>query len=125
MAVVSEDGAKRRGEFLYNAGRGTNFVDTECWVEAAEGIRGIVRILLISTANNAGSIVPLPLGLACVAAATERAGHHVRLLALGSDADCENDVRKAIKQFAPDVIGVSVRNIDDQSMQLPHFLSVA
>jgi radical SAM superfamily enzyme YgiQ (UPF0313 family) len=81
-----------------------------------------VRILLISTANNAGSIVPLPLGLACVAAATERAGHHVRLLALGSDADCENDVRKAIKQFAPDVIGVSVRNIDDQNMQLPHFL---
>jgi len=81
-----------------------------------------VRILLISAANDAGSIVPLPLGLACVAAATERAGHHVRLLALGSDADCENDVRKAIKQFAPDVIGVSVRNIDDQNMQSPHFL---
>ena len=81
-----------------------------------------MRILLISAANDAGSIVPLPLGLACVAAATERAGHHVRLLALGSDADCENDVRKAIKQFAPDVIGVSVRNIDDQNMQSPHFL---
>jgi hypothetical protein len=81
-----------------------------------------VRILLISAANDAGSVVPLPLGLACVAAATERARHHVRLLALGLDADCENDVRKAIKQFAPDVIGVSVRNIDDQNMQSPHFL---
>jgi hypothetical protein len=46
----------------------------------------------------------------------------VRLLALGPDADCETDVRKAIKQFAPDVIGVSVRNIDDQNMQSPHFL---
>jgi len=81
-----------------------------------------VRILLISAANDAGSIVPLPLGLACVAAATERAGHRVRLLALGSDADCENDVRRAIKQFAPDVIGISVRNIDDQNMQSPRFL---
>ncbi|MFY9912806.1 MAG: radical SAM protein [Candidatus Sulfotelmatobacter sp.] len=81
-----------------------------------------MRILLISAANDAGSIVPLPLGLACVAAATERAGHCVRLLALGPDADCENDVRKSIKQFAPDVIGVSVRNIDDQNMQSPRFL---
>ncbi len=66
--------------------------------------------------------MPLPLGLACVAAATERAGHCVRLLVLGSDADCENDVRQAIGQFAPDVIGVSVRNIDDQNMQSPRFL---
>ncbi|MGD1082793.1 MAG: radical SAM protein [Candidatus Sulfotelmatobacter sp.] len=81
-----------------------------------------MRILLISAANDAGSIAPLPLGLASVAAATERAGHCVRLLPLGSDADCESDVRKAIKQFAPDVIGVSVRNIDDQNMQSPHFL---
>ena len=61
-----------------------------------------MRILLISAANDAGSIVPLPLGLACVAAATERAGHHVRLLALGSDADCENDVRKAAVPESPE-----------------------
>jgi radical SAM superfamily enzyme YgiQ (UPF0313 family) len=81
-----------------------------------------VRILLISAANDAGSIVPLPLGLACVAAATERAGHHVRSLALGPDADGEKEVREAIEQLSPDVIGVSVRNIDDQTMQSPHFL---
>jgi hypothetical protein len=81
-----------------------------------------VRILLISAANDAGSIVPLTLGLACVAAATERAGHCVRLLALGSDANFEREVRQAVGQFAPDVIGVSVRNIDDQNMQSPRFL---
>lgn len=67
-------------------------------------------------------MVPLPLGLACVAAATERAGHHVRLLFLGSDADCEKEVREAIEQLSPDVIGVSVRNVDDQNMQSPRFL---
>lgn len=82
----------------------------------------MVRILLISAANHAGSTTPLPLGLACVAEATERAGHQVQLLALRSDADCDNDVRQAIGQFAPDVIGVSVRNIDDQNMQSPCFL---
>ena len=81
-----------------------------------------MRILLISAANDAGSIVPLPLGLACVAAATERAGHCVRLLALCSDADCETEILQGINQVSPDVIGVSVRNIDDQDMQSPRFL---
>ena len=81
-----------------------------------------MRILLISAANDAGSMVPLPLGLACVAAATERAGHRVQLLALGPDADCETEVRRAIEKFLPDVIGISVRNIDDQNMQSPRFL---
>ncbi len=81
-----------------------------------------MRILLISVANNAGSMAALPLGLACVAAATERAGHQVTMLAMDSDADCEIDVRQAIQRFLPDVIGVSVRNIDDQNMQMPHFL---
>jgi radical SAM superfamily enzyme YgiQ (UPF0313 family) len=67
-------------------------------------------------------MVPLPLGLACVAGATEKAGHHVRLLALGSDADCETEIRQAIQQLSPNVVGVSVRNIDDQNMQCPRFL---
>ena len=81
-----------------------------------------MRILLISAANDAGSMVPLPLGLACVATATEQADHRVRLLALRPDADCEKEVREAIEQLSPDVIGVSVRNIDDQNMQSPRFL---
>ncbi len=81
-----------------------------------------MRILLISAANDAGSMVPLPLGLACVAAATERAGHCVRLLALGSDDNCESGIRQVMDRFSPDVIGVSVRNIDDQNMQSPRFL---
>lgn len=81
-----------------------------------------MRVLLISAANDAGSVVPLPLGLACVAAASERAGHQVQLLALGPDADSKTGVRRAIERLAPDVIGISVRNIDDQNMQSPRFL---
>lgn len=42
-----------------------------------------MRVLFISAANDAGSMTPLPLGLACVAGATECAGHEMRLLTLG------------------------------------------
>jgi radical SAM superfamily enzyme YgiQ (UPF0313 family) len=81
-----------------------------------------MRVLLISAASDAGEMKPLPLGLACVAAATEMTGHDVHLLALDSAADCEARVGQAIDQFAPDVIGLTVRNIDDQSMQSTRFL---
>ncbi len=81
-----------------------------------------MRVLLISAANDAGSMVPLPLGLACVAAAAERAGHNVRLVELGADADYDTRIREAIREVAPEVIGVSVRNIDNQNMQSPRFL---
>jgi radical SAM superfamily enzyme YgiQ (UPF0313 family) len=46
----------------------------------------------------------------------------VQLLALRSDANCETEILQGINQVSPDVIGVSVRNIDDQNMQLPRFL---
>jgi radical SAM superfamily enzyme YgiQ (UPF0313 family) len=64
----------------------------------------------------------LPLGLACVAAATEKAGHEVRLWARTSTTDWESAIRERIGEFRPDVIGISVRNIDDQNMQAPRFL---
>lgn len=63
-----------------------------------------------------------PLGLACVASATERAGHTVRLI----DMLCHDDpfaaLDDAIREVRPHVIGVSVRNIDDQRMEGPGFL---
>ena len=81
-----------------------------------------MRALLISAATDAGAIKPLPLGLACVAAATELAGHEVRLLALDAGAAWQTDLRRALQALSPDVIGLSVRNIDDQNRQSPRFL---
>jgi radical SAM superfamily enzyme YgiQ (UPF0313 family) len=63
-----------------------------------------------------------PLGLACVAAATEKAGHDVRLLDLMDPREPGEALEKAIAEFNPDVIGVSVRNIDDQTMRDTKFL---
>jgi radical SAM superfamily enzyme YgiQ (UPF0313 family) len=64
----------------------------------------------------------LPLGLACVAAATGNAGNEVALLNLMFESDPKLGIRTSIEDFRPDVIGLSVRNIDDQNMQRPQFL---
>ena len=58
----------------------------------------------------------LPLGLACVAAATGSAGHQVNLIDLTSKKDSRDVVRAAIKTFHPEIIAIGVRNIDDQKM---------
>lgn len=81
-----------------------------------------MRVLLLSVANDAGSMTPLPLGLACVAQATEASGHELQLLSMSANANWEKGVRQAVEQFSPEVIGLSVRNIDDQNMQSPRFL---
>jgi radical SAM superfamily enzyme YgiQ (UPF0313 family) len=62
-----------------------------------------------------------PLGLACVAAATQGAGHDVNLLDLIEAKDPTAALKQAVREFNPDVIGISVRNIDDQSMENTQF----
>ena len=81
-----------------------------------------MRVLLISANTETINMVPLPLGLNCVAVAARNAGHDVRLLDLMGNADIRQIIRDAIQGSRPDVIGISVRNIDDQSMAEPRFL---
>jgi radical SAM superfamily enzyme YgiQ (UPF0313 family) len=82
-----------------------------------------MRVLLISgNQETSGGKTPLPLGLACVAAATTKAGFEVRFLDLLSTPKWKSATRNAIAALHPDVIGVSVRNIDDQTMSNPRFL---
>lgn len=58
----------------------------------------------------------LPLGIGCVAEATRQAGHKIRLLDLLARENSELAIKEAIRSFSPDVIGISIRNIDDQKM---------
>jgi radical SAM superfamily enzyme YgiQ (UPF0313 family) len=67
-------------------------------------------------------MLSLPLGLACVGAATQKAGHNVVLLDLMFESNPEQAISKMIADFRPDVIGVSVRNIDNQDMTHAQFL---
>ena len=81
-----------------------------------------MKVLLISGNREDADIRVPALGLACIAAASENAGHAVRLLDLLLEADPQSAAKKAVDSFSPEVIGVSVRNIDDQRMRNPRFL---
>jgi radical SAM superfamily enzyme YgiQ (UPF0313 family) len=74
------------------------------------------RVLLISANREDVNMATWPLGAASVAAATSKAGHDLRLLDLMQAPDPHLAVEQAIREFNPEVIGISVRNIDDQSM---------
>jgi radical SAM superfamily enzyme YgiQ (UPF0313 family) len=80
-----------------------------------------MRVLFISV-NTEINMPTLPLGLACVATATQKAGHQVKLIDLLSQKDSSVVIRESIEVFHPDIIGISVRNIDDQSMVDTQFL---
>jgi radical SAM superfamily enzyme YgiQ (UPF0313 family) len=80
------------------------------------------RVLLVSANREEVNMAAWPLGLACVAAATIRAGHDVRVLDLLCHRDPLAALDAAIREAKPDVIGVSVRNIDDQRMENVNFL---
>jgi radical SAM superfamily enzyme YgiQ (UPF0313 family) len=81
-----------------------------------------MRVLLISSNTERISMVTIPLGLGLVAAATRRAGHEVTLLDLLNEKDPAAAVRRAVEAARPEVIGISVRNIDDQTRDSPRFL---
>lgn len=63
-----------------------------------------------------------PLGLELVATATRRAGHDVTFLDLLSEPEPLLAVQRVLAASAPAVIGISVRNIDDQDMRTQRFL---
>ena len=81
-----------------------------------------MRVLLVSANTETISMPTLPLGLASVAAATRKAGHEAAVLNLMFEGDPKLGIRKSIEDFRPDLIGISVRNIDDQNMPQPRFL---
>jgi radical SAM superfamily enzyme YgiQ (UPF0313 family) len=81
-----------------------------------------MRVLLIAANTEKINVLPLPLGLHYVAAATEDKGHDVLTLDLMIHVDFRLTISETIKSFRPDVIGISIRNIDDQVMHGARFL---
>lgn len=93
------------------------------WLPLLEaGQENKMRVLLLSGNREDVDIRVPALGLACVAAATEIAGHDIHVLDLMTTATPREAVENCIEQFRPEVIGLSVRNIDDQRMQNTRFL---
>ncbi len=81
-----------------------------------------MRVLLISPYSVEINMPTLPLGLACVAEATQRADHDVQILDLLNEKDTQSILKDNIENFHPDFIGISVRNIDDQSSDQTKFM---
>ena len=80
------------------------------------------RVLLISANRERAPQPVVPNGVACVASALEAAGHDVRVLDLCFTRDPESAARQAVRRMMPDVIGVSVRNLDNSdSIALRHY----
>ncbi len=81
-----------------------------------------MNVLLISANTERINLPTLPVGLGAVTASVRRAGHQAALLDLLTHKDPCAAIEQATRERCPDVIGISVRNIDDQCMQQPRFL---
>ena len=88
-----------------------------------------MRVLVVS-ANQERSPDPVaPLGACYVATATAERGHAVELLDLCFSEDVQQDVGAAVRAHRPEVIGLSLRNVDncawpDTVSYLPHYRRV-
>ncbi len=81
-----------------------------------------MRVLLISANTEQINMPVLPLGLAYIAAALDEHGHRVKMLNLMLKTNTQKALHETIDKFKPEIIGISVRNIDDQNMENPKFL---
>ena len=80
-----------------------------------------MRVLIINS-NRERSPWPVPpVGACAVASGAEQAAHQVRFLDLCFVRRVEARVASEIEHFRPEIIGISVRNIDNVDWQAPRF----
>ena len=78
-----------------------------------------MNILIVITNRYCGPVPVIPIGACLVAEAVERAGHRVRVLDLMFAEDPLRALQSELSKTNPQVIGLSVRNIDNNDMQNP------
>jgi radical SAM superfamily enzyme YgiQ (UPF0313 family) len=83
----------------------------------------MAKVLLINSNRFKHPWPVIPFGLCYIATALEfNQNHKVFFLDLCFSSDCEADIQKAVRSFKPEVIGISIRNIDDTGGYNVHFL---
>ncbi len=80
-----------------------------------------MHVLLIAPSNQIRPYPVVPLGPAYLAVALENAGHTVSLLDLCFEDTFEAIINTAVSSISPDLIAVSIRNIDSPTFLLPEF----
>ena len=78
-----------------------------------------MRVLLLNTNRRSDVLAAPPIGLAYIASAAEAAGHRVRFADLCFSRNPLQDTELAIKDFPPEVVGISIRNIDNVNLLYP------
>lgn len=70
--------------------------------------------VLFAYSNRVRDLLPAPpIGLSYVASATQDAGHQVRFVDLLLAADWQGNLRDELRRMQPEVVAISVRNIDN------------
>ena len=72
-----------------------------------------MRVLLVNTNRERAPQPVIPLGLCLIASATEAAGHQVKVLDLCFARHPDQELVTTIKEFSPQAIGLSIRNLDN------------
>ena len=65
---------------------------------------------------------PMPLGLASIIAQIDESRHEIRVLDLMFSEEPEEELKSVLSDFAPDMIAISIRNLDNQSYLDTQFL---
>ncbi len=83
-----------------------------------------MRTLLIATNRHnrwmtREEVRPLPIGLAYVAAYIDPERHPLKLVDLMFADDYLAETERAVRDFAPELVGISIRNLDDGSYVAP------
>jgi len=74
-----------------------------------------MRVLLINANTFKQPWPVIPFGLCCIAASVEKALHEVRVLDLCFAKNPSIEMENIINEWKPDVVGVSIRNIDNSA----------
>jgi radical SAM superfamily enzyme YgiQ (UPF0313 family) len=78
-----------------------------------------MRILLVSANKPVERLPVFPLGLAYLAGSLHKVGHEIQGFDVPFHGDYKEPLKKTIAEFCPDVIGVSLRNLDNQHYSSP------
>ena len=81
-----------------------------------------MKILFVSTNRLKRIMPPMPLGLASVIAQIDESRHEIQVLDLMFAEQPEAELKARLAGFSPDLVALSVRNVDNQSCYHTEYL---
>jgi anaerobic magnesium-protoporphyrin IX monomethyl ester cyclase len=80
-----------------------------------------MNVLLVNPNREQMPWPVVPVGLCTVANALRRNGHDVNVLDLTFSRDPRKDTLARVRERSPDLVGITIRNIDNCNFESPHF----